>query len=100
VFGKNLIEKLEFVQLEQKSDEIEKELLRLSKKYSIVTSVSSFIVLETLEKYLEHQIEPPDSLPKMKESYLAQLAKRQEKARIESLDKITQMVNVWEKKVW
>jgi hypothetical protein len=99
-FGKKKIEKLEKIQSEQEdSEEISKELLKLSKEYGIVTNTSSYIILESIDKYLEHQIEPPDSLPKLKEQYLLHLSKSIERKQIESKDKIKSTMIVWEKKV-
>lgn len=38
------------------------EILALGRKYGVASSVTSLIVLETLEQYLEHKIEPPKEL--------------------------------------
>ncbi|MBR0237199.1 MAG: DUF2135 domain-containing protein [Thermoguttaceae bacterium] len=45
----------------------------LGKTFGLTTSETSLIVLESLEQYLEHGIEPPKSQPKLREAYLAEM---------------------------
>src|SRR5258706_108359 len=48
------------------------ELLKIGREFSIVTPNTSLMVLERLEQYVQYGIEPPRSLPQMREEYLAQ----------------------------
>lgn len=41
------------------------ELLRLGRRFGVVSPVTSLLVLETLEQWLEYDIEPPRTLPDM-----------------------------------
>ncbi|MBQ6615511.1 MAG: DUF2135 domain-containing protein [Thermoguttaceae bacterium] len=45
----------------------------LGKTFGLTTSETSLIVLESLEQYLEHGIEPPKSQPKLREAYLTEM---------------------------
>ncbi|MDR2427014.1 MAG: hypothetical protein LBD46_07570 [Endomicrobium sp.] len=49
-------------ELELDSDKNEKEILRLSKKYLIVTDLTSLLVLENATDYATHKIIPPKEL--------------------------------------
>ncbi len=55
-------------------------ILELGREHSLVTPRTSLLVLETLDQYLEYEIEPPASLPEMRLEYLELL----EKSRLES----------------
>ena len=48
-------------------------LLKLGRAYGLVTPSTSLMVLETLDQYLEYQIEPPDSLPEIRKHYFERL---------------------------
>lgn len=50
----------------------------LGKTFCLTTSETSLIVLESLEQYLEHGIEPPKSQPKLREAYLAEMQLQQQ----------------------
>ncbi|MBR5711027.1 MAG: DUF2135 domain-containing protein [Thermoguttaceae bacterium] len=45
----------------------------LGKTFGLTTSETSLIVLESLEQYLEHGIEPPKSQPEIRDAYLAEI---------------------------
>src|SRR5258708_10930736 len=45
------------------------EILTLARTHGLVTPGTSLLVLESLEQYLEYQIEPPASLPAMRAAY-------------------------------
>jgi Ca-activated chloride channel family protein len=53
------------------------ELLALGRRYGVVTAGTSLLVLETLDQYLRHEIEPPASWPEVREPWLAQFKDRQ-----------------------
>ena len=48
--------------LELDSDKNEQEILKLGKKYSIVTGFTSLIVLENADDYVTYKIKPPQEL--------------------------------------
>ena len=77
-------------------------LLSLGRYYSIVSPVSSMIVFERLDQWLEYNIEPPESLTEIHEQWMArhksasQIAADEERAKKEWLGKIT---HEWEERV-
>ncbi|HXH31535.1 MAG TPA: VIT domain-containing protein [Bacteriovoracaceae bacterium] len=75
------------------------ELLKLGRRYNLVTAGTSLIVLERVSQYLEHQITPPASMPQWREEYSAALKKtRQNKDSLAS-SKIEQVVRLWNQRV-
>ncbi len=75
------------------------EITELGRKFSIVTSNTSLIVLETLSQYLRHNIEPPASLPEIRKQYLSIMAskKTSEKEKVEA--KVQHVLDMWNKRV-
>ena len=76
------------------------ELLALGRRYSIASPVTSLIVLETLDQYLRHRIEPPETM-----SFHAEWKRRRaaeddpiaaQKAKTEHLQLLLQL---WEERV-
>lgn len=57
--------------LSPRSDDNEDELLALSRKFGMASPAASILVLESLDQWLRHDIEPPESLPKMREAWFA-----------------------------
>ena len=47
-------------------DRNEAAMAELGRRFGLVTPVTSLIVLETVQQYLEHQIEPPATWPEMR----------------------------------
>lgn len=84
------------------------EILQLGKNYSLVTPETSLIVLESLEQYLQHNICPPESLPKMRLEYFShqfsaitnkkEEEKRRKKSRLKYISKIWKKRIKWWKK--
>jgi Ca-activated chloride channel family protein len=52
------------------------ELLALGRTYGVVTAGTSLLVLESLDQYLRHGVEPPASLPDLRNAWLAQVKNR------------------------
>ncbi len=53
-------------------------LLALGRAYGVVTAGTSLLVLESLDQYLRHRVEPPATWPELQTQYLAQLKGRQQ----------------------
>ncbi len=47
----------------------DEKLLSLARRFGIVSPGTSLLVLEDIEQYIEHRIEPPASLPEMRNAY-------------------------------
>jgi len=53
------------------------EITNIGRKYSLVTPTTSIIVLEELKQYLQYEIVPPASLPKIRDEYLKIMKERE-----------------------
>ena len=71
----------------------------LGRRFGLVTPVTSLIVLETLQQYLEHDIEPPASWPEMRQQYLAALDVRKGRERQQRAAKIDRVLAWWNERV-
>jgi hypothetical protein len=58
-------------QLAPHAERFEDELLALGRKYGLVSPATSLIVLESLDQWLRHEIEPPATQPALRDQYLA-----------------------------
>ncbi|MCP4900700.1 MAG: hypothetical protein GY906_27365, partial [bacterium] len=59
-------------------DENRAAILALGRQHGLVTPHTSLMVLETLDQYLEYRIEPPATLPEMRDEYLAKITSLEE----------------------
>eukprot|EP01116_Phalansterium_solitarium_P016576 TRINITY_DN3872_c0_g2_i2.p1 TRINITY_DN3872_c0_g2~~TRINITY_DN3872_c0_g2_i2.p1 ORF type:complete len:931 (-),score=218.55 TRINITY_DN3872_c0_g2_i2:13-2805(-) len=77
---------------------VKPQLLATGKQFGLVTPSTSLIVLETLEQYLRHEIEPPKVLGDLwTEWTLAmQQRKREKEERLEA--KLQYVVDLWERR--
>jgi tetratricopeptide (TPR) repeat protein len=76
-----------------------KELVETGKQYGLVTPGTSLIVLDNLSQYLEHEIEPPGTLPDMRDQYLKQMAVKKDTREKTKKDKLNQVLHSWKKRV-
>ena len=65
-------------ELELSPKENQSAIEELGKTFGLTTSETSLIVLESLEQYLEHGIEPPKSQPEIRDAYLAEVQYQQQ----------------------
>jgi len=61
--------KLDF--LTQQKDENEKEIVELSKEYQVISDFTSMLILDSVEDYVTHAIEPPKELKKKYDELVA-----------------------------
>ncbi|MBQ9244279.1 MAG: DUF2135 domain-containing protein [Proteobacteria bacterium] len=82
-------------ELSPRADDNREELLALGRHFSIVSPVSSMIVFERLDQWLQYDIEPPESLADMHAQWMrrhkSESEKQSEKLRLEQqwLNKLT-----------
>ncbi|MCL1856333.1 MAG: DUF2135 domain-containing protein [Kiritimatiellaeota bacterium] len=81
------------VQPEQNED----ELLALGQRYSLVSPATSLIVLESLDQYLRHEIEPPAQLAEMRRQWRANMANRPKT--VAANNKLEAVVTAWQRRV-
>jgi len=75
------------------------ELLEAGRQYGLVTPGTSLIVLETVEQYVEHQIQPPESLPHMQRRYAGLMEQKGLKEKKGEKDKLEAVVALWHERV-
>jgi Ca-activated chloride channel family protein len=75
------------------------ELVALGKAFGIVTPGTSLLVLETLDQYLRHQIEPPESSGEFRAEYLRLRAERKAGEKRAREDKIERVLSMWRARV-
>ncbi|MFH1808975.1 MAG: DUF2135 domain-containing protein, partial [Pseudomonadota bacterium] len=74
-------------------------MVALGKRFGLVTPATSLIVLESLDQYVTHQIEPPASLPEMRTQYLAQAAQQRSLEEQQKQEKLTRILELWQQRV-
>jgi Ca-activated chloride channel family protein len=79
--------------------ENESDIGDLGKQYGLVTPLTSLIVLEQLDQYIEHRILPPASLPKMRREYTRVMEEQKMNAKKEEKNKVDHIVALWDKRV-
>jgi tetratricopeptide (TPR) repeat protein len=58
-------------QLSPRADDNADELLAIGRRFGVASPATSLLVLESLDQWLRHDIEPPESLPQMREQWFA-----------------------------
>src|SRR6185369_8125911 len=78
-----------------------KELLQVGKEFGLATPATSLLVLETVEQYLEHGIEPPKSRAKVYADWNARIEDRKVKTAKSKEEKLAAVVAKWnERAAW
>ncbi len=57
------------------------------------------MVLESLEQYVQHGIEPPKTLPQMRDQYLQRVAAQEKPRHADQVNKIEEVVRLWNTRV-
>ena len=57
-------------QLAPRADDNADELLAIGRRFGVASPATSLLVLESLDQWLRHDIEPPATLPQMREQWL------------------------------
>ena len=86
-------------QLSPRADAFEDELLALGRQYGLVSPATSLIVLESLDQWVRHEIEPPSSLPEMREQYFAALKSRDQSDIDARSRHLQQLADLWKQRV-
>jgi Ca-activated chloride channel homolog len=75
------------------------EMLALGRRFGIVTPGASLLVLERLEQYVAHHVEPPQSRPQMREQYLRLVAADEQQVAAKRGGKLERVVAMWEQRL-
>ncbi len=84
-------------QLTPRADQFSDELLALGRSYGLVSPATSLIVLETLDQWVRHEIEPPASLPDMRSQW--QQAMKARTKQNNPTQRLEQVVALWKQRV-
>lgn len=80
-------------------DRNEAAMIELGRRFGLVTPVTSLIVLENVQQYLQHRIDPPASWPEMRQLYLAGIEERKGTDRQQRVAKIDRVIGWWRGRV-
>ena len=86
-------------QLAPRADPFEDDLLALGRKFGLVSPATSLIVLESLDQWVRHEIEPPASLPEMRAQYFAAMKSRSRDEGDARTRHLEQLAELWKQRV-
>ena len=86
-------------QLSPRAEQFADELLALGRQYGLVSPATSLIVLESLDQWVRHEIEPPASLPEMRAQYYAALKNRGQETADARTRHLEQLAALWKQRV-
>jgi Ca-activated chloride channel homolog len=76
-------------------------LLSLGRKFGLVTSSTSLLVLETLEQHLTYGVEPAATRPELLASYRAEASRRSQQEKQQVRQHLDEVASLWEqRKEW
>jgi len=75
------------------------ELVQAGREFGLVTPGTSLIVLESLGQYVEHRIEPPESIGTMRKEYFAEIRRMDKEEKAERRAKIDRVLDLWKERV-
>ncbi|MBP5321785.1 MAG: DUF2135 domain-containing protein [Kiritimatiellae bacterium] len=84
-------------QLAPNADDFADELLALGRSYGVVSPVTSLLVLESLDQWLRHKIEPPASQPQLREQWRVAMKSRQSDEDGKRARHLEMLVKNWER---
>lgn len=90
--------KIDELALFPEETENEKAILDLGRQFSIVTPSTSIIVLEELEQYVKHDIEPPTGLQAIRTKWLALKQERANEQKAKEEEKIISILSLWNRR--
>jgi tetratricopeptide (TPR) repeat protein len=85
-------------ELSARADDNAEELLAIGRRYGIVSPATSMIVFETLSQWLEHDVEPPESLAEIHAKWAQRHPTAAQKAQREEVRRSNYMANL--KREW
>ena len=91
------MKKIEELMLEEEKKK--SAILETGKQFGLVTSQTSLIVLERLEQYLEHRIEPPQTLPQMRQEYLRRQEQAERRRKEGEKSKMNRVMAMWQERL-
>jgi Ca-activated chloride channel homolog len=86
-------------QLAPRAGDFEDELLALGRGFGLVSPATSLIVLESLDQWLRHEIEPPASLPEMRRQWREAMKGRPDANTPDDSQRLEQVAALWQQRV-
>ena len=86
-------------QLSPRAEQFEDDLLALGRQYGLVSPATSLLVLESVDQWVRHEIEPPASLPELREQYYALLKNRGQETADARTRHLEQLAELWKQRV-
>jgi len=71
----------------------------LGRRFGIVTPEASLLVLETVEQYVQHGIEPPRTRPQVRAEYLRRMEGQRIAEKRKEADKLGRVIAMWSSRV-
>ncbi|MBR6020862.1 MAG: DUF2135 domain-containing protein, partial [Kiritimatiellae bacterium] len=85
--------------LAPRADDHADELLALGRSYGIVSPATSLLVLDTLDQWVRHEIEPPAALPELRAAWQSAMDKKRESDASAVSSHIDALGNAWRRHV-
>ena len=85
--------------LSPRADDHADELLALGRAHSLVSPATSLLVLDTLDQWVRHEIEPPAALPELRAAWQAAMDKKRESDASAVSSHIDALGNAWRRHV-
>ena len=85
--------------LSPRADDHADELLALGRAHSLVSPATSLLVLDTLDQWVRHEIEPPAVLPELRAAWQAAMDKKRESDASAVSSHIDALGNTWRRHV-
>lgn len=86
-------------QLAPRADDFEEELLSLGRAHGLVSPATSLIVLESLDQWVRHEIEPPATLPGMRRQWRDAMKNRPKTDTPDDSARLDHVVALWKQRV-
>ncbi len=86
-------------QMAPRADDFSDELLALGRAYGVVSPATSLIVLENLDQWVRHDIEPPESLPELREQWRRALKGRTDETESKQTSHLAMLERLWKERV-
>lgn len=86
-------------QMAPRADDFADELLALGRAYGVVSPATSLIVLENLDQWVRHDIEPPETLPELREQWRTALKGRTDETESKQSSHLAMLEQLWKERV-
>ncbi len=86
-------------QMAPRADDFADELLEIGRKYGVVSPATSLIVLESLDQWVRYGIEPPETLPEMREQWRNALKTRNSEIESSESGHLARLEELWKERV-